>query len=51
MKKEREKQKQMKKKEKEQRKQERKANSTGGKLGDMMAYVDEFGNITSTPIK
>jgi S-adenosylmethionine hydrolase len=28
---------------------ERKKNSTGGKLEDMMAYVDEFGNITSTP--
>jgi molecular chaperone GrpE (heat shock protein) len=35
--------------EKEERKTERKKNATGGKLEDMMAYVDEFGNITSTP--
>lgn len=38
-----------KKKEKAQRKQERQEHSTGGKLEDMLAYVDEFGNITSTP--
>jgi cold shock CspA family protein len=49
-KKEKEKQRLQKRKEKEQRKQERKANSLEGKpLEDMMAYVDENGNITSTP--
>lgn len=35
--------------EKEERKTERKKNAAGGKLEDMMAYVDEFGNLTSTP--
>lgn len=35
--------------EKEQKKSERKKNSLGGDLENMMAYVDEFGNITSTP--
>jgi cold shock CspA family protein len=49
-KKEKEKKKLEKKKEKEQRKEERKANAKAGKsLEDMMAYVDENGNITSTP--
>jgi cold shock CspA family protein len=49
-KKETEKNKSKKRKEKEQRKEERKANSkSGSKLEDMMAYVDENGNITSTP--
>jgi cold shock CspA family protein len=50
-KKEAEKKKQKKKQEKEQRKEERKAaNAKAGKnLEDMMAYVDENGNITSTP--
>jgi len=49
-KKEVEKKKLQKRKEKEQRREERKANSKEGKsLEDMMAYVDEFGNITSTP--
>jgi hypothetical protein len=38
-----------KKKEKAQRKQERHENPTSGKLENMLAYVDEFGNITSTP--
>jgi cold shock CspA family protein len=39
-----------KKKEKEQRKEERKANAKDGKsLEEMMAYVDEYGNISSTP--
>ena len=38
------------KKEKEQRKAERKANAKAGQsLEDMMAYVDENGNITNTP--
>lgn len=35
--------------EKEERKMERKKNSAGGALENMMAYVDENGNITSTP--
>ncbi len=49
-KKENEKKKQQKRKEKEQRKAERKANSkAGAPLEDMMAYVDENGNISSTP--
>lgn len=39
-----------KKKEKEERKQDRKANAKSGQsLDEMMAYVDEFGNISSTP--
>lgn len=49
MKKQREKKKQKKKEEKLQKKQERKENSQGGDLDQMIAYVDEFGNITSTP--
>ena len=49
-KKEREKKKQQSKKEKAERKQERKANSKEGKsLDDMIAYMDENGNLTSTP--
>lgn len=49
-KKEKEKNKLQKRKEKEERKQERKANAVKGQsLEDMMAYVDENGNISSTP--
>lgn len=49
-KKELEKKRAQKKKEKEQRKQDRKANAKSGQsLDDMMAYVDEDGNISSTP--
>jgi cold shock CspA family protein len=49
-KKETQKKKQQKRKEKEQKKEERKANAKEGKtLDEMMAYVDEYGNITSTP--
>lgn len=49
-KKEKEKKRQQKKKEKEERKAERKANAkTGQSLEDMMAYVDENGNISATP--
>jgi cold shock CspA family protein len=49
-KKELEKKKQQKKKEKEARKEERKANAKEGQsLDDMIAYVDENGNLTSTP--
>lgn len=47
-KKEKEKKKQRKKNEKEQKKQERKAEGKSS-FDDMIAYVDEFGNITSTP--
>jgi cold shock CspA family protein len=39
-----------KRKEKEQRREDRKANAKEGQsLEDMMAYVDEYGNITTTP--
>lgn len=49
-KKEREKKKVKKKKDKLQKKEERKLSSEKGKdFDDMIAYVDEFGNITSTP--
>lgn len=49
-KKEKEKKKLRKKKEKEERKEERKANaSNGNSLDDMIAYVDENGNISATP--
>jgi len=49
-KKELEKKRLQKRKEKEQKKEERKASAKEGKsLEDMMAYVDENGNITSTP--
>ena len=50
-KKEREKKKQKSKQDKQEKKLERKQNAAGeGKsLDDMMAYIDENGNITSTP--
>jgi cold shock CspA family protein len=48
-KKEREKKKEQKRKEKEMRKKERKANSKGGAFEDMIAYVDQYGNLTDTP--
>jgi cold shock CspA family protein len=49
-KKEFEKKKLQKRNEKEKRKEERKAKSKDGKsLDEMMAYVDENGNLTSTP--
>lgn len=49
-KKDREKKKNQKKQEKEERKAERKANNSKGKgLEDMMAYIDEDGNIVDTP--
>jgi len=47
-KKEKEKKKLQKRKEKEQRKEERKANA-GRSFEEMIAYTDEFGNISSTP--
>ena len=44
------KQKLQKKKEKEERKKARQENNAkGGDLSDMIAYVDEFGNISDTP--
>jgi hypothetical protein len=49
MKKQLEKNKQKKKEDKEQRKLERQQNSAGGGIDNMMAYVNEFGEITSTP--
>lgn len=48
-KKEKEKRKQQKKKEKEQRKIERQSQAKSGSLEDMMAYIDENGNISSEP--
>lgn len=48
-KKEKEKKRLKKKQEKQQRKEERQANSEGGGLDAMIAYVDEFGNIVDTP--
>jgi cold shock CspA family protein len=49
-KKEKEKLKQKKQQEKKERAEERKANSSKGKsLDEMMAYIDENGNISSTP--
>ena len=39
----------MEKKEKEEKKKERQENNAkGGDLSDMMAYVDEYGNIVET---
>lgn len=49
-KKEREKKKQKDRKDKEERKQERKDNAKEGKsFDDMLAYIDENGNLSSTP--
>jgi cold shock CspA family protein len=49
-KKEKEKKKLRKRQDKELKKEDRKANSSKGKeLDEMMAYVDEFGNISDTP--
>jgi cold shock CspA family protein len=49
-KKEKESKKLQKRKEKDQRREERKANSMEGRpLEDMLAYVDEYGNISATP--
>jgi cold shock CspA family protein len=49
-KKEKEKARQKKRKDKEEKREERKANAKKGlSLEDMMVYVDENGNITSTP--
>ena len=49
-KKENEKKKQKKRQEKEDKKEERKANASKGQnLDSMLAYVDEYGNFSSTP--
>ena len=49
-KKEKEKKRQQKRRDKEEKKEERKANSSKGKgLDEMLAYVDENGNICDTP--
>jgi len=49
-KREKEKQRQKQKQEKREKMEERKANAAKGKsLNDMLAYIDENGNITSTP--
>jgi cold shock CspA family protein len=50
LKKDKEKNKQKKRQDKLLKKEERKASSKGGSLESMMAYVDEFGNITDEPI-
>ena len=42
-------QRKLKKQEKAEKKSERQSNSKGGDLENMMAYVDEHGNISSTP--
>jgi len=48
-KKEKEKKRRKKREEKALKREERKANSVEGGLDTMMAYVDEFGNISETP--
>lgn len=48
-KKEKEKKKLQKRKEKEERKEERKANKENKSFEDMLAYVDENGNLSATP--
>lgn len=48
-KKEKEKKRQQKKKEKQERKEERKATASSGDLEDMLAYVDDEGNIIDAP--
>jgi hypothetical protein len=49
IKKQKEQLKRKKKVEKQEKKMERKKNSTDGSLESMMAYVDENGNLSSTP--
>lgn len=48
-KKEREKKKLQKRKAKEEKREEKKDQATSGDLDDMLAYVDENGNIVDTP--
>jgi hypothetical protein len=47
LKKQKEEKKRKKNAEKRKKKEERKGQSTSGKLEDMLAYVDEYGNIVS----
>ncbi len=49
IKKQKEIEKKKKKEEKEQKKKERKENSVGGDLENMLAYVDEYGNLSTKP--
>ena len=49
IKQEKEKKRDKKRKDKLERKEERKSNSSEGGFDNMIAYVDEYGNITSTP--
>ena len=49
-KKEKEKKRLKKRKDKQQKREERKANPKGSGLENMIAYVDENGNITDTPV-
>ncbi len=49
IKKQKEFQRKKKREEKIERKNERKKNSAGGALENMLAYVDENGNLTNTP--
>jgi len=48
-KKEKEKKRLKKRKDKQEKKEERQANSAGGGLDNMIAYVDHLGNIVDTP--
>ena len=48
-KKEKEKKRLKKRQEKNVKREDRKSNSTGGELENMLAYVDENGNLTDTP--
>ena len=48
-KKEKEKKRQKKREEKQRKKEERKANKVAGNLENMIAYIDENGNIVDTP--
>ncbi len=48
-KKEREKKRLKKREDKQKRKEERKSDGSDGSLDSMIAYVDEFGNLTDTP--
>jgi len=49
IKKQKEKKKQKKKEEKQERKEIRRENARNGTLDEMMAYVDEYGNILDSP--
>ena len=51
IKKQKEQRKRKKKQEKEEKKSERRKNSKGGDLENMLAYVDEYGNLSTLPPK